>query len=232
MGQAEKFAGRPGKKCTRCRSIWHWVNTMGGVSCWVCSPPTLAQLERFTASDGTDSIESRWIVADIETGKWELPDGFLHIRPPEPGAAEPNTSRDQTSRDQLAGSGGQSQTIQDAHGGAGEPTNWDSIVLGAFDAVGESGSDFRSGRWSIKDQEMVDWFLATIEGDGLGRFCSMLNGQRLTLWYAIADAAGLARSLKEDCRLGPEGPRAAYGVLVSELDRLRDFLEPVGLIEF
>lgn len=193
-----KFVGRPAKPCSKCRGSWHWVNTMGGISCVQCqpAPPTI-----------TD-IESRWLVVD--GGRWEQPDDFVNRGPASTHSNQPQG------------------TASSDHAGLVDlfaPSSW---LLDVFtnDASIDVNRSSRTPAWTTEHQELVTWWmnLTTPNSQTLTATIARLQGQRLSRWCIICDARLMVEQLRVDCATGADGPREIHGCLIDELQELQQWM--------
>jgi len=205
MSPASKFIGRPSRPCPKCRGQWHWVNTMGGLECVTCRP----------APASITDIESRLLVAgDGGRGTWQVP-GDFDVHP------DAQAARENQANGAPAITGKTGASLED--------------LLDVFDDAasihgGALRTSERVGRWDAQQQALVDWWMeSTKPGSAtLHSITESLQGQRLTAWLAVPDAAQLISQLRSDCEIGPNGPRELYGCLTQELRGLRDWIDGRG----
>ena len=174
---------------------------MGGLECVTCRP----------APASITDIESRLLVAD--DGTWQVP-GDFDVHP------DVQAARENQADGASAITGKTGATIE--------------YLLDVFEDAasihGGARSNERAGRWDAQQQALVDWWMeSTKPGSAtLHSITESLQGQRLTAWLAVPDAAQLISQLRSDCEIGPNGPRELYGCLTQELRGLRDWIDGRG----
>lgn len=196
-----KFVGRPAKPCSKCKGAWHWVNTMGGISCVQCQP----------APASLTDIASRWLV--VNAGKWEQPDGFVHQSPADAHGNQPH------------GSMGHNASNNASAVDLTEPDSW---LLDIFDDRASIGVNqpSRPQAWPPEHQKLAQWWIDLTEQNtqSLAATISRLQGQRLSHWCIVCDARLMVDQLRADCAAGADSPRELHGCLINELSELKQWL--------
>ena len=197
-----KFVGRPAIACRKCKSIRHWVNTMGGIQCLSCNPPPSS----LTESD----IASRALI--VSSGIWEQDDGTNSQNSPVAPQSTISTKNDTYDYSKVF-------VDCDATG----------AVLRHLDGPHEGQFIFQDPfpAWLPDEIALVNWFLdlTATNSDGtpsasFTRLASRLQNQRISRWEVVLDANRYLTDFRSRCAEGPSNPANCYGGLICDLRRL------------
>lgn len=227
-----KWAGRPAKPCTKCKSTRHWINKMGGIQCLSCNPPP---------SDLTDDeLKTRFI--DSGMGTWDAYSDFLHGNPREIRLAKASGSA-------AAGPTGSQGSAQHPQGN--RVSNLDpSACINVFVDATPTGACLRDSEtgefifqscssqfkpWLPDELELVEWIVELTGGRDPSnpqgetsrlanspqalRAASRLSGVRLSRWEVITDGHKFLTDLRAQALIGHDGPRNCYGGFMDDLRR-------------
>lgn len=200
-----KYVGRPSKSCPKCKSIHHYVNTMGGIQCLSCNPPP----PTFSLTD----LAGRKLAA--VDGIWEQDDGrFDNIVKTSSKIAPVQSKRDNSSSLDISNV----FTDVDASGAFLRDFNSGEIIF-------QEQSFVTRSRWTPDERSIVDWFLAISSPEptnsaALAQLSSRLTNRRISPFEVVRDPSRFLGELRSQCEAGPGGVRQHYGGLIDDLRRL------------